>query len=524
MTDNQNIARETSLADDIRAAVAKYDNRDALFALLSLVLGWLFVRFTLLTMPVGLGMTLFTYACCVLAVVRLRTSGKRISPEGVMWFCAACVFGTVPSFVLGDDTAALSLLCAALAFLMLCMRGSYVCDTGYLLLDAVWVLFMPFARMFGVFTALCVPFVSGNKKSRNIATVLGGVLIAAVPTCVVVFLLMRADAAFEGVMDRVLDFVMPDDFDDVVLNVVNVILGFPCGLYIFGAFAAPAKGERSSRESRVKCRETVEGMRIASPWLVCAVFAPLCVVYLVFFISQTGYLPGMSDSLPAGFSIAEYARRGFFDLCKVAGINLALIACVMIFARRSAMMKAAVTVLASFTVGLAFTALIKLWMYIERFGLTVNRIYPAAFMAVLIVCFVLLVVSLYRPIRLITICCAVCVVVSGALFCAEPDRIVGMYNAHMYAEGKLDSLDLHHYMSLSPSALEFIVPFTDDEEIGDAVLFVIGHRYREAAYRGDGLSEWSFFNFRARRLSVLLEPYFEEYSERAAEIVCGIDW
>ena len=310
-------------------------------------------------------------------------------------------------------------------------------------------------------------------------------------------------------MDRVLDSILPDDGDEIALNIVNLIIGLPCGMYIFGALTDTAHSSCQTAESKEKCRTGVENLRVAPPWLTCAAFAPLCIVYLVFFLSQTGYLPGVSSALPEGFNIAEYARRGFFDLCTVSGINLALIAIAMLFAKRGKALNIAVTVLSSFTIALAITALIKLGMYIARYGLTVNRIYPAAFMVVLIVCFGLLIVSLYRPLRLIPICCAVCVAVSGVLLCAEPDRIVGMYNAHMYAKGNLESLDLYHYRTLSPSAAEYLLPFADDERIGEAVLHVIGEKYNELERRGGGLSEWSFYNFRAERLHAMFEPYCE---------------
>ena len=63
---------------------------------------------------------------------------------------------------------------------------------------------------------------------------------------------------------------------------------------------------------------------------------PLCVLYLLFFGVQAGYfLSAFRSYLPDGFTFAEYARRGFFELCIVSVINLAVILLAVFFCRRS---------------------------------------------------------------------------------------------------------------------------------------------------------------------------------------------
>ena len=51
----------------------------------------------------------------------------------------------------------------------------------------------------------------------------------------------------------------------------------------------------------------------------------VCAVYLAYLFSQLAYfVGGFSGILPEGFTRAEYARRGFFEMTCLAGVNLAL--------------------------------------------------------------------------------------------------------------------------------------------------------------------------------------------------------
>ena len=54
--------------------------------------------------------------------------------------------------------------------------------------------------------------------------------------------------------------------------------------------------------------------------------AAFIAVYLLFFAVQSSYLFGaFSRRLPEGFTVAQYAREGFFELCRVMAINFSLL-------------------------------------------------------------------------------------------------------------------------------------------------------------------------------------------------------
>ena len=58
-------------------------------------------------------------------------------------------------------------------------------------------------------------------------------------------------------------------------------------------------------------------------WL--AALGVFSVLYLAFFFVQGRYLFGaFTRTLPESFTVAEYARQGFFELCRVMAINFTL--------------------------------------------------------------------------------------------------------------------------------------------------------------------------------------------------------
>lgn len=78
-------------------------------------------------------------------------------------------------------------------------------------------------------------------------------------------------------------------------------------------------------------------------------------------------MSAFQNLLPAGYTYADYARRGFFELCGVAVLNLTLIALLQLFSRRDAdtgkkpaAVRVYTVILAVFTLALIVTALRKM--------------------------------------------------------------------------------------------------------------------------------------------------------------------
>ena len=115
----------------------------------------------------------------------------------------------------------------------------------------------------------------------------------------------------------------------------------------------------------------------------------------MFFISQAGYfLSAFTNSLPEGFTYADYARRGFFELFAIALINLGVTCFMSLFSKKAGRekpfaLKFYSVMISVFTLILIATAMSKMIMYINRYGLTALRFYTSWFMVLLAMIFVL---------------------------------------------------------------------------------------------------------------------------------------
>ena len=122
--------------------------------------------------------------------------------------------------------------------------------------------------------------------------------------------------------------------------------------------------------------------------------------------SQTAYFfSAFSGILPTGyeFTIAEYARRGFFETEAIAFINLLLMGGILWKSVRrengelNPILKGIMTFISIFTVLFIITALSKMVMYISEYGLTVLRLCTSVFMIATAVVIVAFIIRVFNP-------------------------------------------------------------------------------------------------------------------------------
>jgi hypothetical protein len=211
---------------------------------------------------------------------------------------------------------------------------------------------------------------------------------------------------------------------------------------------------------------------------------PLLLIYVLFFFSQTAYfLSAFRGILPPDLTYAEYARRGFFELCAISGINLVVIGLLGLFTRRAGAgdrwQKVYGVTLAIFSLALAGIALRKMLMYVQMYGLTPKRLSASWFMLFLLLVFALVIVRALRPGLNLVKWAVTAGGVMLLVFClVNTDGLVADYNIAGYRDGRLKSLDLDFFWDLGDRATPRLLAVLLDEGMDDD--------HREYARRGLG--------------------------------------
>ena len=197
-------------------------------------------------------------------------------------------------------------------------------------------------------------------------------------------LLTAADSAFDSFLTRFGDWLRLDESDRL-----QFFLSLPVGAYIFGLVAGSAREDAAAIRARgARLMNWLSTLRKVPNAVFAAALAVFAVFYLAFFALQGSYLFGaFTRTLPEGFVVAEYARQGFFELCRVMALNFALLWICARFAgaplRENRLLRALATVLLAESLLFAVVAASKLGLYIDCFGFTPKRLQAAWLVTVL---------------------------------------------------------------------------------------------------------------------------------------------
>lgn len=407
----------------------------------------------------GFGVTLFTVVLCIVTTAYFQTAGLRQN-KGSLAFLGIIVLSAA-SFSLFDGV-----LIKSLNFMFLTISYVYwVCISAgarlenkislYILSDMLHhLLIVPFINFTGCFSGITQVFRKYDKGKGVLGGVLG-ILFFLPVLILVISLLTDADAAFESLMDRI-QFTLSENMLEVLRD---IILGLPVACYLYGLLYGNRYKRGMSTMTLESVGERVKTFRFVPDVTVYSALTALNLVYLVFFLAQAGYLfSAFSDSLPQTMTYAEYARRGFFELCAVSGINLAVIAAAHLIVKRDKVkiLRGETAALSIFTLALIATAMSKMAMYIDYYGLTRLRVYTSWFMVLLLLLFVIVLLRQFKNFQGARIAVIGCICLFLALCYSNADGLIARYNIDRYQAGTLETLDVSAFYELSDGAVPYL--------------------------------------------------------------------
>lgn len=393
----------------------------------------------------ALGFFALSLGLYALTAVFALLLGGRLCAASVL----ALIFGCIVSgyrFINGSaayyfPVFILSALCYA--FFTVTLFGNHSAALGgRFLLDLVKGVAYQFISFIDLFRDLFRP--EGAKRgSRAVLTVILALVIAFV-LLVIVGSLLSYDPRFAQMMPKL-------DVDTILEFILKLHLAVPIGAMIYGLAASSRARKLSGLSTEASARAASERLRFLPVVVIAVSVAALLVMYVLFFISQWGYyMSAFTKELPSGYSAAEYAREGFFQLLAVACINALLLLVLRCFTKtQTKAAKVVSTVLSALlcaaTLILIATAISKMALYIDMYDLTRDRLCATLFLVFLAVAFVLTFVSLFVPkMKLLPVVIGVGLVMLTVFMLSGSDKLIADYNAESYLSGKHDNIDVNY--------------------------------------------------------------------------------
>lgn len=196
---------------------------------------------------------------------------------------------------------------------------------------------------------------------------LRGAILALPLLAVFTTLFYLADAGFGALLDAAGTFIGEEAGTHLLRSAV---LAWLCGGLLFALLLPPepatnaAEGDPRNRLSGSLGREEIS-----------VIMGSLSLLFAGFTLLQLGYLFGGSTTieLTPGLTVADYARRGFFELLIVSVLTLLLLMALQALCREPRRFRFFASVLLACVFVMQASAVQRLLLYIDNFGLTLAR-------------------------------------------------------------------------------------------------------------------------------------------------------
>lgn len=423
-----------------------------IFGGISLIFG---LVFTLLFFKAGIGLNifLFTLATVTLLMITMKKLSLPIKKGTVLYYGAVLLLGVSSALTASEILLFINILGILLLLDLSLLNQFYENRNWSFLKHLLWMIGLGFQSI----GSIGLPFIDGissmkhtkvfkNDRTRNIFL---GVFFSIPVLLMVTALLANADLLFGKLTGKVFRVLFSSD---ILVIAIMVIFGFLACYCILCGFMSKVGLQEKKAIGKADASIAITFMTLLT--LVYAVFCVIQVVYLF----ANGLLV-----LPDGFTFAEYARRGFFELLAVAVINVAL----MVFCRElfqeSKLLRLIITIMTVCTYIMIASATYRMLLYIGAYHLTFLRVF--VLLSLLIISLVLagVILSEYNQrFPLFKYCVAVVSVCYILFSLSKPDYFIAQY--------LIDHTEILNYEdlsyltnNLSLDAAPAILPVLEDE-------------------------------------------------------------
>jgi hypothetical protein len=305
--------------------------------------------------------------------------------------------------------------------------------------------------------ALASCYRSNPNKEIYLAVI--GLFLTFIVALMVLPLLLEADSGgFTQLIKGILEGFrgIGQDFWETFWQ---AILAIPIAAYIFALVAGSTHKRGTDLFDQESTIKSISGLRILPLTTVYILMSSLTIIYFVFIGSQLPYFfSAFAGQRPEGWQIySEYARSGFFELCRIAVINLLVLTASNIMSqqpRKNILLKILNALLALLTLLLIATAFSKMALYIGAYGLSMRRFLPCVFMIFMaIICGGVIALQKWS-FSISRLAVGVGVIMFCTLCIVNPDSLVARYNAQRYLSGTLENFDVEILYRSGPAGVD----------------------------------------------------------------------
>ena len=255
-----------------------------------------------------------------------------------------------------------------------------------------------------------------SKGKKTFKSVMIGLLIAIPLLWIIIALLASADMVFGDIVHDIISCIELPKLDE---DWLGVPFKFFLSFLAFYTWTACLPAENFYQKKEGKKLDAVVAITFNSL---------IALVYLLFSGIQFVYLVGKME-LPGGYTYAEYAHEGFYQLLAVTILNLALVSfCKKHFADNK-VLKAILVIISLCTYVMIASSALRMYLYVKVYGLSHLRVYVLWLLVVLAVWTTILIAGIFKEgihyFRIITVFVTVWYLVFAFSF---PDKWIAAYD------------------------------------------------------------------------------------------------
>ena len=386
--------------------------------------------------------------------------------------------------------------------------------SNYLIRDYIVVPFTPFKFVTPFFKSVSeLSSLKKESKDKKVSSqIVIGILISIPFLIIFILLFSSADLVFQKYMSDLVNINVEGETIVRILLVLLVSCAFVGAYsYIFNV----KKEVIGSKERKLRIGSIESYILLGSVNLL----------FLIFISVQIAYLfGGQSNISSLGFTYAQYARRGFFELIGVAVISFFLLFGLDRYIQREKgsglrIFKILSSLLVVGVIVIMVSAFMRLLLYEDAYGFTTLRLYSHVFIIFLTVVFGLLIYKVLKNGKESNF--SLGVFLSAILFLVgmnilNPDAFIAQKNIQRFNDGK--KLDVYYLTTLSDDALPVTVKMLDisDESVKGEFAY---YMYWKMQGRISS-NNWQSFNISRNRAKEIIAPkmeVLEEYKEYTEE-------